>query len=176
MTGEIRALIALLSATVLALYAAPRRGALATIAIIILFASIFWVATSSAPALTALIETQRTSTCATCDCPSTCGTQTIENPFFNPGLMDFGTPRLYTFDCPLKTSDLLMAAREKAGGVQFAEQHRFYHVPSPDSSDMRQWLYEMPDNCKHNQAACRAGPTIIDLNRRDAIAATTPSQ
>jgi hypothetical protein len=173
MTGEIRALIALLGATVLALYAAPRRGALATIAIIILFASIFWIATAPAPALPVLIEAQSTSTCPTCDCPHTCGKQTMENPFFNPGLMDFGTSRLYTFDCPLKTSDSLMAAREKAGGVRFAEQHRFYHVPSPDSSDMRQWLYEMPDNCKHNQAACRAGPTIIDLNRWDAVGATS---
>lgn len=172
MTGEIRALIALVGATVLALYAVPRRSALATIVIIILFASIFWLATEAKPQLPVLIEAQRTSTCATCDCPHTCGAQTIENPFFNPGPMDFGTSRLYTFDCPLKTSDALMVARERAGGVQFAEQHRFYHVPSSDSADMRQWLYEMPDNCKHNQAACRAGPTILDLTRIDGVAST----
>lgn len=171
MTSELALVFLAAGATISAIYAAPQ-AVLPTIAIIALVASVAWLATYQKNPLVALTQQAAATTCDATEatCPvNRCAIQSMDNPFGNPSMLDFGESTLYADRCSLDRGKALLKAREHAGGVQFAEDLRFHKVPTFDAADYRQWLFDIPENCKHNQRACNPRPTIIDAVRRSEL-------
>lgn len=151
----------------LALSSAPK-ASLPTLALVCLAAYLAWRVTSSQPSLntiTQIVDRSQCSDDATCPV-NRCAIQSLDNPFANPGIGEFGTSNLFADRCPLARAKALMQSRSKLDGVA-GWDHAFYSVPSTDAADFRQWLYSTPENCKHNQAACRPNATVLDAARRD---------
>lgn len=160
-------LIAASLAVIAALYASSR-AALATFAVLSLVSIVFMIATYQEDSLSKLVADNERSVCNSNGCAvNRCAIQTMDNPFANPGPAQFGTSNVFAGQCPLSKAEALMKARDRSGGVQYADGRAFYQVPSIDTADMRQWLYAMPENCKHNQRACRPDATILDKVRLD---------
>lgn len=167
---EMTLLVAAALAVLAALYASAS-AVLATLAVLALVSIVLVVATYQEDPLGKLVTANEKASCGGGnDCAvNRCAIQTMDNPFANPGPAQFGTSNVFAGDCPLAKADALMKARERVGGVQYANGRAFYQVPSLDTADMRQWLYAMPENCKHDQRACRPDSTILDKARRDPI-------
>jgi len=170
-TSEIGLALIAAAAVGAAVNAAPA-AILPTLALIVLIASIAWLATYQRNPLNALVDAYQESSCDARDptCPSSrCAIQTIDNPFGNPGVAEYGTADVYASNCKIDRAKALMKARPGFGGVAFADDSRFHKVPALDDTDWRQWLYAIPPNCKHTQAACAPRPTLIDAVRRSDL-------
>lgn len=149
--------------------ASSGKAALPTLILVILVALIAVYVTHYTDPRIAIVNANNGNLCNAYDstCPATkCAIQSIDNPFANPLASDFGSERFFAGECSTKRAETLLQARELNDNmVKYAESRRFHSVPTHDASDYRQWLYGVPDNCKHTQAACTVSPTIIDALR-----------
>lgn len=111
---------------------------------------------------------------------SICKRTTIENPFMNPTVDEYGTKTDYTNACPITNDKIYNKINDNFTERMFqdcgdiygktASQRQFYTVPNTsipnDQEGFAKWLYSTPPTCKEGNGFECMTQTFDDAQRR----------
>ena len=109
-----------------------------------------------------------------------CKRTTVENPFMNPTVNEYGTKTKYENACPITNEKINDKIDENFNERLFqdcsdiygkmASQRQFYTVPNTsipnDQEGFAKWLYSTPPTCKEGNGFACMSQTFDDAQRR----------